>query len=174
VDGLVICSDSATRGVCLLREVLRFVAQMLRHAHSDVIGRAQRQLNADRFRPLRSGRSASSLTNALLIQKIAPPFLLAFQISQNQCQIACPKPARRGEWRANAFRFGATRCSSLARLRVRPRKDKRGVDLSFSIAMQSGCGGSNASANATDHRSPLARLWSRYLASAAHSHVPFR
>jgi hypothetical protein len=38
--------------------------------------------DADRFRPLRSGRSTSSLTNALLIQKsIAASFPLAFQIS---------------------------------------------------------------------------------------------
>ena len=44
--------------------------------------------DADRFRPLRSGRSTSSLINALLIQKsIVPPFLFAFQISHSQCQM---------------------------------------------------------------------------------------
>jgi hypothetical protein len=48
--------------------------------------------DADRFRPLRCGRSTSSLTNALLIHKnIAPSFPLAFQISHSECQIACSR-----------------------------------------------------------------------------------
>ena len=46
---------------------LQFVAQTFRATRSDRNSRARGNTDADRFRPLRSGRSTSSLTNALLI-----------------------------------------------------------------------------------------------------------
>src|SRR5215510_14773650 len=59
--------DALAAGVCCTK-LLQFLAQTLRATRGDIIVAPGGSPEDDRFRPLRSGGSTSSLTNALLIR----------------------------------------------------------------------------------------------------------